>query len=207
MMQSNRVRRLVAGLVALLLLSGAAALWISADGRQVRATVPPPAAARDGGGAVSGTEEGDSPDGALLMAPTAPAKSREEKRFARIDRDDDGRISQAEFLAQRRRNFDKLDVNGDGRLSFEEYAASGIQKFHKADANGDGRLTAAEFATTAPKPAKARLAAANCPPVATAGKAGREGARPSARTGLRATGDRAGDRAGDQGGDQAEDDG
>lgn len=165
MMQSNRVRRLVVALAAVALLSGAALLWFSADSRQVRATVPPPPAARQ---AVAIADSADSE--VLLMAPAAHAKSREEKRFARTDRDDDGHISQAEFLGQRRRNFDKLDVNGDGKLSFEEYAASGIQKFHKADANGDGRLTAAEFVTTAPKPAKPRLAAAPCPPAATARK-------------------------------------
>jgi Ca2+-binding EF-hand superfamily protein len=91
-----------------------------------------------------------------MLLPELPAptpKSREEKRFARADRDDDGIVSPAEFVAARRRNFDKLDANGDGRLSFEEYAAEGFRKFAAADVNGDGRLNAAEFATTARPPA------------------------------------------------------
>jgi len=102
----------------------------------------------------------------LLMAPPPPApRTREEKRFARQDRDDDGRITQAEYLAQRRRNFEKLDANGDGRLSFEEYAVSGIEKFRKADADGNGHLVPSEFATTAPKPRAVRTAAnCQCPP-------------------------------------------
>ena len=136
-------------------------MWLSADAQQVHANVPPalPLAA------APADHESSAADDSLYLAPApASAKSREEKRFARADRDDDGRITQAEYLAPRRRNFDKLDTNGDGKLSFEEYAASGIAKYLKADANGDQRLSAAEFATTAPKPAKARLAAAPCPP-------------------------------------------
>ena len=107
---------------------------------------------------------------APLTAPPPPApKSREEKRFALRDRDDDGRITQAEFLGQRRRNFDKLDANGDGRLSFEEYAASGIAQFHKADANSDSQLSPPEFATTASRPKATQTASkCKCPPTQTA---------------------------------------
>lgn len=109
-------------------------------------------------------------DEALLTAPPPPApRSREEKRFARIDRDDDGRITQAEYLVQRRRNYDKLDVNGDGRLTFEEYAISGIGKFRKADADGNGHLAASEFATTAAKARPTQTAAnCQCPPTQSA---------------------------------------
>lgn len=107
-------------------------------------------------------------------AEPARPKSREEKRFARADRDDDGRISMAEYLQQRRRNFDKLDVNGDGKLGFEEYAVSGIDKFRKADANRDHVLLAAEFATTATPQRKTPATAAKCActPVETAGTDG-----------------------------------
>ena len=139
--------RLVALLGALLMLGGAAALWFaSANSRADATTTPPPAR-------TSLATAGEAPEDPLL-APLPPAepKSREEQRFARADKDDDGRITQAEYLAARRRNFDKLDANRDGRLSFEEYATSGILKFRKADANGDGQLIPAEFATTAPKP-------------------------------------------------------
>ncbi|WP_448581357.1 EF-hand domain-containing protein [Thermaurantiacus sp.] len=96
---------------------------------------------------------------ALLEVPEpARPQSREEKRFARADRNDDGVISQAEFLANRRRNFDKLDVNGDGMLAFEEYAAAGIRTFAETDRDGDRRLNPAEFAATA-RPPKTQSAA------------------------------------------------
>jgi hypothetical protein len=83
--------------------------------------------------------------------PAAPAKSREEKRFARADKDDDGRITRAELLEPRRKAFARLDANGNGTLSFEEWAVKTSDKFAGADADGNGALTAAEFETTKPK--------------------------------------------------------
>jgi hypothetical protein len=146
---------------AALLAVGGVALWLSADSgpaeaSRTTASAPLPPATDDSAGA-----EGPTP----LLAPPPPAPlDREGKRFARADRDDDGRITQAEFLATRRRNFDKLDVNGDGRLSFEEYAASGIARFAKADTNGDKVLNPSEFATTAQKRKAPKLAATTpCP--------------------------------------------
>ena len=152
-MLSGRSSRFAAIAGALLLAIGAAALWLTADrGRADAAEValPPPVEAAE-------------PDvGATDLRPPAPAKkkSKEEQRFARADRDDDGRITQAEYLHQRRRNFDKLDLNRDGVLQFNEYAAAGIEKFRKADSNADGVLLAAEFATTAPKPRNRQTASA-----------------------------------------------
>ena len=88
----------------------------------------------------------------IPAAPEADAKSKEERRFARADKDEDGRITLAELVEPRRKAFAKLDVNSDGRLSFEEWAAKSIDKFEGADADGNKALTRAEFATTAPKP-------------------------------------------------------
>lgn len=89
--------------------------------------------------------------GALTAPPAATAKTREEKRFGRADKDDDGRITRAELLAPRQKAFAKLDKNSDGKLAFEEWAAKTIGKFDGADDNGDGALTATEYAETAPK--------------------------------------------------------
>ena len=86
--------------------------------------------------------------------PEATPKSREEKRFNRADRNDDGTIVLAELLEPRRTRFGNLDTNGDGRLSFEEWAVTTIEKFRGADSNRNGKLTRAEYATTAPKPRK-----------------------------------------------------
>lgn len=86
--------------------------------------------------------------------PAATQKTREEKRFARADKDDDGRVTREELLSPRRKPFAKLDSNGNGSLSFEEWAAKTTEKFDGADSDRSGWLSAAEYRTTAPKPAK-----------------------------------------------------
>ena len=91
--------------------------------------------------------------------PSAPAKSKEEKRFARADKDDDGRITRAELLQPRQKAFAKLDKNGNGTLSFEEWAVKTVEKFSGADRDRSGWLTAAEYRTTAPKPPKKKKCA------------------------------------------------
>ena len=85
-------------------------------------------------------------------APEADPKSKEERRFARADKNEDGRITLAELVEPRRKAFAKLDVNADGRLSFEEWAVRTIGKFEGADGDDNRMLTPAEYATTAPKP-------------------------------------------------------
>ena len=95
-----------------------------------------------------------APIAAPARAPEATPKSREEKRFARADKDDDGLIQPEELLSPRRKAYAKLDRNGDGRLSFEEWAVKTIEKYDGADRDRSKTLTPAEFATTAPKPVK-----------------------------------------------------
>ncbi|HEX9954699.1 MAG TPA: EF-hand domain-containing protein [Allosphingosinicella sp.] len=87
----------------------------------------------------------------LPPAPQATEKSKEEKRFARADRNEDGRITLDELFEPRRKAFAKLDANGDGRLSFEEWATSTTEKFRKADADRSAWLSPREYASTAPK--------------------------------------------------------
>jgi hypothetical protein len=86
--------------------------------------------------------------------PEATARSREQKRFSRVDKDKDGRIAKEELLAPRRRAYAKLDVDGSGSVSFEEWAVKTLDKFGGADADRSGWLTAAEYASTAPPPPK-----------------------------------------------------
>ncbi len=90
-------------------------------------------------------------DAGQLVAPAATPVAREAKRFARLDADDNGDVSETEYLASRRKAFGKLDVNADGKVDFAEYAAKSVIKFGTADADRDGKLSAAELATTAPK--------------------------------------------------------
>ena len=64
----------------------------------------------------------------LPEAPASTPKTREQKRFGRADKDDDGRITAAELFDPRRKAFAKLDTNGNGTLSFEEWAAKTVDQ-------------------------------------------------------------------------------
>lgn len=88
---------------------------------------------------------------ALPDPPEASPESREERRFNRYDKNEDGIISREEMLATRVKAFEKLDTNKDRLLSFEEWAVATSDKFAKADADGSKTLSRAEFAATAPK--------------------------------------------------------
>lgn len=99
-----------------------------------------------------------------IAVPKAPAKTREERRFDRYDKDRNDAITREEYLVSRRKAFAKLDTNGDGRLSFDEWAIRTTTKFATADADKSGAMSRAEFATTAVKrkaPTKTRCI---CPP-------------------------------------------
>ncbi len=135
--------RYLAGLAScLLLIIGGVLLW---QGRadQAQAVPMPPPLTKD-----------SSLIRPLPEPPEATPKSREQKRFARADKDDDGRITAAELFGPRRKAFAKLDTNGNGALRFEEWAVRTVDKFRGADEDRSGWLTAAEYATTAPPPPK-----------------------------------------------------
>lgn len=135
--------RFLAGAAAcFLLLTGAFLFWQSRAAQTFDLPQAPPAKAVASG---------------VLAPPTPPeasAKSREEKRFSRADRDKNGRIDREEILGSRRKAFAKLDTNGNGNLSFEEWAAKSIKKFDSADKDRSNWLNAAEYASTAPPPPK-----------------------------------------------------
>ena len=130
-------RYLVGGLAALLL-AGAGVMLFRGSAREPILPAMPQSIVQDEAG-------GDLPD----AAPEASAKTREEKRFNRQDKDRDGKITREEYLTSRRKAFARLDTNGDGRLSFDEWAIKTTQKFAAADADNSGAMDAKEFATTA----------------------------------------------------------
>ncbi|EQB03966.1 hypothetical protein FHS51_000093 [Sphingobium wenxiniae] len=143
--------RILAGAMAALLLVAGGLFWWQGRARsgplpQALVGPPPPPAVED-------LPEGD-PD-AVGKAPPMPAEaspqSREEKRFARYDRNRDGVITRVEMMGSRVKAFKALDKDNDNLLSFEEWAAATADRFAKADADGNGKLTPAEFAATAPK--------------------------------------------------------
>lgn len=139
--------RFLAGIAScLLLVTGAVFIW------QGRAEEPAfPAAPQPRLAAAAAVPLTLKPIG---QAPSADPKSKEQKRFARVDKNEDGRISLAELVEPRRKAFAKIDVNQDGKLAFEEWAYRTIDKYEGANADGDSALTPAEYAATAPKPRK-----------------------------------------------------
>jgi EF hand len=146
-------RYLVGGVAALLLV---AAAWTFMGGR---ARTQPVLPAVPEGVATGGAQD----DGLPAMVPEATAKTREQKRFDRYDKDRDGKVTRDEYLVSRRKAYAKLDTNGDGRLTFDEWALKTTTKFAAADKDKSGEMSASEFATTAVKrSAKPRCA---CPPV------------------------------------------
>ncbi len=149
------MNRLVLGAVSALLLVAAGLFWWQGRAeteRSAPALAPPELA--------SGTPpEDDIPDedgsglrGAAL--PSVDPVTREQKRFDRLDRDRDGRITRNEMLAMRVAAFRKLDADHNNLLSFEEWSTVTENRFKGADHNGDGALTREEFATTKPKQPK-----------------------------------------------------
>lgn len=78
---------------------------------------------------------------------------RIQKRFARMDQDDNGRVTLAEVTTAREKHFARMDANGDGVLTLEEFEGAknggprrGSRRFKHLDANDDGKVTAAESA-------------------------------------------------------------
>lgn len=145
--------RYLAGVVSALLLVGAGLFFFRSSATSEPTSLPAPRQAL--------TAQADEPDESVEL-PVASAKTREQRRFSRNDKDKDGLIAREEYLAPRRKAFARLDVNGDGRLSFDEWAIKTTTKFAGADRDRSGTLTSVEFATTAVK-RKAR-ARPECPP-------------------------------------------
>jgi EF hand len=142
--------RIVLGAFAALLMAAAGLFWWQGRAETERAAPPPSLAGP------APVADQSLPDASGLglrgaLPPAAEEASREQKRFGRLDRDRDGRITRNEMLAPRAAAFRKLDKDGNNLLSFEEWAVRTSGKFSGADVNRDGALNAAEFARTKPK--------------------------------------------------------
>jgi len=148
------MNRIVLGALAALLFVSAGLFWL--QGRaQVEKGIPPPDAQEQAEGAGGDPEVLPSADISDLKGPTPPEATeltREQKRFARYDRNLDGKISRVEMMSSRTDGFRRLDKDGNNLLTFEEWAVTTSDRFHSADANGDNSLSPREFATTRPKP-------------------------------------------------------
>jgi hypothetical protein len=135
------IRLVAAGASALLLIAAVFLIWRSRA--EADDPMPPAPAPR------SAHYRSSAP--MLAEPPAMPEQTREAKRFARADRNRDGKITLDEQLLPRRKAFAKADRDGSGALSFEEWTAPTAEKFAKADKDRSGWLDAAEYAATKPK--------------------------------------------------------
>ncbi|WP_375397902.1 EF-hand domain-containing protein [uncultured Sphingomonas sp.] len=128
----------------------AAAVLLVAAGMVLQASRPTGGPALAALSAIPGNM-GNAQDTLPETVPEASAKTREEKRFGRYDKNRDGSITRAEYLTPRQKAFAKLDRDGNGMLSFDEWAIKAETKFATADADKSGAMSPAEFTTTAVK--------------------------------------------------------
>lgn len=170
------MNRIVLGAVGALLLVGAGLFWWQGRAETERGAALPvamPAPLPDD--ALPGA------DGAGLHGAAPPAQdevTREQRRFDRLDRNRDAKITRVEMLGPRVAAFRKLDTDHNNLLSFEEWAVKTSDRFRGADRNADQALSREEFATTKPKPAK--QPACRCTPIRqTTARQARPAARPA----------------------------
>lgn len=147
------MNRIVLGAVCALLFVAAGLFWWQGRAEVERGAPPPlpekPMKAKPAPDVLP------SADVAGLRGPAPPEAvplTNEQKRFARYDRNSDGRITRNELLSTRTGTFRNLDKDGNNLLTFEEWAATTVDKFAQADADHDLSLTPQEFRTTAPPP-------------------------------------------------------
>ena len=150
------MNRIVLGALAALVFVSAGLFWL--QGRaEVEEGIPPPEADAIAKELALRDDDEELPDADVtgLKGPAPPEATeltREQKRFARYDRNSDKRITRVEMMSSRTASFKKLDKDGNNLLTFEEWAVATSDRFHGADANGDNWLSPREFATTRPKP-------------------------------------------------------
>jgi len=108
-------------------------------------------------------------------ADLAVLKKARDDAFAKLDTNNDGSISRAEFDARAplptvkdptemaTANLNRFDANKDGSITQEEFRAPTLANFDKLDTNKDGTLSVAE--QKAPAPAKKRPVVKSTPAI------------------------------------------
>jgi len=81
-----------------------------------------------------------------LAAPAVVLANKSGEDFAKMDTDQDGRISAAEHSATLDAKFAKLDADGNGSISQAELSKKGkADRFARLDSDGNGALSRQEF--------------------------------------------------------------
>ncbi|NML94039.1 EF-hand domain-containing protein [Novosphingobium olei] len=149
------MNRILIGAFAALALVASGTFWWQGRAATERATpVAKLATAASAQAVEDNLPDADAGDAVGPALPHVSEQTREQRRFDRLDKDRDGRITRNEMLAPRVKDFRKLDVDGNNLLTFEEWAMATSNKFKKADADGNGALDRAEYATTKVAPKK-----------------------------------------------------
>ena len=154
--------RFLAGSIAALLLVAAGLFWWQSEAERGARPLIAQGGAKAQPPSLPDAGDPDARGAPPPGVPQAAQRTREQRRFDRLDRNRDSIITRNEMMASRAAAFRKLDKDGNNLLSFEEWAVRTADRFTGADANKDARLTPAEFATTAPKPAAKRLQNCAC---------------------------------------------
>jgi EF hand len=149
------MNRIVIGALAALMLVATGVFWWQGRASEgAGATVAPLALASVATGEAEDLPKADLGDMVGPGLPQANEATREQRRFDRLDKDRDNRITRNEMLSPRVKDFRKLDTDGNNLLTFEEWAVATSNKFKAADVNGDQALNREEYATTKTKIAK-----------------------------------------------------
>jgi hypothetical protein len=101
-----------------------------------------PAAAQDGSAMMAAMFPDPNGDGVTTKDELLGASAA---RFAQLDADKDGKLSEAEReAAQGGRMLARADANGDGVVTKDELTAAANTRFDRVDANHDGKIDATE---------------------------------------------------------------
>ena len=138
------MNRLLLGAFGAMLLLGIGLFWLQGRAQVEEGAPPPepPAAPR-----TPAPDTLPSADVSGLTGPAPPEAdelTREQRRYFRLDRNRDGRVTRTEMLATRTSAFRRLDTDGNNLLTFEEWAVTTSERFAEMDTNGDGIVTLAE---------------------------------------------------------------
>ena len=146
------MNRMVLGALAALMLVASGVFWWTGRAATEQGAPPPDLSATAAPADPLALPSADPQDLRGPAPPVASEMSREQRRFARNDRNGDRIVSRNELLATRTAAFRKLDADGNNLLTFEEWAVTTANRFKGADRDGNLQLTPEEFRATAPKP-------------------------------------------------------